>query len=162
MIQFPKMDEYQTAIQNPQRVFEDPELRNAVVTKNPLGLPKVSSGGFALTYQLKGSGKEWAVRCFHKNVENRQQRYAAISQFLNRNPQPIFESADYLPNGILVNGTRYPIIKMSWVAGITLSSFIERNIDNNLLAIKPLAEQFRDLISVLERLGIAHGDLEAI
>lgn len=160
-MKFPQMDEYHLAIQNPQVVFSDPELRVTTVEKDPLfGLPKVSSGGFALTYRLNANGKAWAVRCFHKDIPNRQQRYGAISQFIANNSAPFFIPAEYLPIGILVNGSRYPITKMSWVSGETLYKFIERNLNKNLSAIKDLLQQFRDLILSLERLGVAHGDLQ--
>ncbi len=72
---------------------------------------------------------------------------------------PFFISADYLSDGILVNGTRYPITKMSWVNGETLLKFIERNI-NNYSAIRAVGDQFQKMIAALESLGVAHGDLQ--
>lgn len=158
-MKYPQMDEYHLAIQNPRIVFEDPELRNATIDKDQFGFPIVRSGGFALTYHLNGNGKSWAVRCFHKDIANREERYVAISQFLTQNPKPFFVPTNYLPSGILVNSKRFPITKMMWVNGETLYRFIERNI-NNLSVVKPLAEQFQRLISTLEVMGVAHGDLQ--
>lgn len=159
-MKFPQMDEYHGAVQHPETFFQDPELRRAVVDKDTWGLPRVRSGNFALTYQLKGArGDAWAVRCFIKDISNRQQRYAAISQFLVRCQAPFFISTDYLSAGILVNGTWFPITKMSWVHGETLLRFVERNL-NNLPAIRALGNQFQDMTAALESLGVAHGDLQ--
>ena len=104
-------------------------------------------------------GDAWAVRCFIKDVSNRQQRYAAISQFLAHCQAPFFISTDYLSAGILVNGTWFPITKMSWVNGETLLRFIERNL-KNLPAIRALGDQFQNMTAALESLGVAHGDLQ--
>jgi serine/threonine protein kinase len=158
-MKFPQMDQYHQAIQNPNLVFEDVELKNARLETDQFGMPRVSSGGFALTYRLNGPGKAWAVRCFHREVSDRQKRYVAISQFLNQNPQPFFVPTDYLSAGIRVNTDWYPITKMAWVDGETLYRFIERNI-NDLAKIKPLSDQFLELVATLERLGVAHGDLQ--
>jgi parallel beta-helix repeat protein len=154
------MDEYQTAIQNPKYFFENTELRASTAQIDQHGLPQAWSGGFVLTFRLNGPGQSWAIRCFKKIAENQQQRYAAISEFLNHHPQSIFTTVEYLGKGILVNGTWYPIIKMPWLNGISLNKFVEQNIDSNLLAIVSLAEKFRNLVSTMEKLGVAHGDLQ--
>ena len=159
-MKYPQMDEYHLAIQNPRTVFQDADLRAADVEKDQLGLPRVRSGGFALTYRLNNRNKAWAVRCFHKDVPNRQQKYAAISQFLALHPQPFLVATEYLPQGILVNTSRYPITKMPWVSGEALYPFIERNLASNLAALRSLGRQFKELVLALEALGIAHGDLQ--
>src|SRR5688572_2635649 len=128
-MRFPHPTDYQQAIQNPGLVFREPELKKSQVKTDPLGMPIVSSGGFALTYCLTSpGGQQWAVRCFHKNVSDRQRRYEAITRFLQSHSSPIFTPVSYLSDGILVNGQRYPIIKMPWIEGQTLSRFIEGNI----------------------------------
>lgn len=159
-MKFPQMDEYHGAVQHPETFFQDPELRRAAVEKDTWGLPRVRSGNFALTYQLRGAtGKAWAVRCFIKDISCRQQRYAAISQFLARCQAPFFISTDYLSAGILVNGTWFPITKMSWVNGETLLRFVERNLEN-LSTIRALGDRFQSMTAALESLGVAHGDLQ--
>ena len=149
------------AIQNPAVAFQDPELKSCTVKTNPLGMPVVSSGGFALTFCLiQPDGQRWAVRCFHNPVPDRQQRYDAISRFLEGHHDPIFTKVRYISDGILVNGLRYPIIRMPWVEGQTLAKYIESNIRTNPAALKPLADRFKQLVETLDRMGIAHGDLQ--
>ena len=159
-MRFPKGDEYQQAILRPDLVFQDPELRVCKPETDGWDMPWPRSGGFTITFHLYSSRvKHWAARCFHRPVRDLQQRYAAISRFLNRNLRPIFTPVEYLPNGILVNGQRYPITKMLWLPGETLGLFIERNITNAQI-INSLPIQFHKLVVTLEGMGIAHGDLQ--
>jgi serine/threonine protein kinase len=160
-MRFPHPTDYQQAIQNPGLVFQEPELKKSQVKTDPIGMPVVSSGGFALTYCLMSpTGQQWAVRCFHKEVSDRQRRYEAITRFLQSHTSPIFAPVSYISDGILVNGHRYPIIKMPWVEGQTLSRFIEGHITTNPSVIKSLPGQFKQLIEALESINVAHGDLQ--
>jgi hypothetical protein len=160
-MRFPHPTDYQQAIQTPGLVFQEPELKKSQVKTDPMGMPIVSSGGFALTYCLKSpGGQQWAVRCFHKDVSDRQRRYEAITRFLQSHSSPIFMPVSYISDGILVNGQRYPIIKMPWIEGQTLSRFIEGNITANPSVIKSLPGQFKQLVEALEGMAVAHGDLQ--
>ena len=89
----PRLGQYQTALQHPETAFRDPELKAATIETTPLGLPRVISGGFALTYHLKYGRKEWAVRCFHREASELHRRYAAITGRF-RSPWP---SRSYVP-----------------------------------------------------------------
>lgn len=160
MTTFPSATDYQSAVLNPKHVFQDKDLCSAKVRTNQLGLPAVNAGGFALTYFFKTSdGAKWVVRCFKKEIESRKQRYIEISQFLNKHKESFFTTAEYIQQGILVNGQWYPIVKMTQIEGETLNSFIESNLGESKKLIN-LANQFRDLVVRLEQLGIAHGDLQ--
>lgn len=160
MTTFPSATDYQSAVLNPKLVFQDKDLCSATVKTNLWGMPAVSAGGFALTYFFKTPvGNKWVVRCFKKEIESRKQRYIEISQFLNKHKEPFFTTAEYIQQGILVNGQWYPIVKMTQIEGKTLNSFIESNLGESKKIIN-LANQFRDLVVRLEQLGIAHGDLQ--
>jgi serine/threonine protein kinase len=158
-MRLPQLDEYRQAVQSPGLVFQDADLRACQPDTDHMRLPFVSSGGFALTFRLLGQHKQWAVRCFHKPVPDRQRRYAAISRFLNSNRNPIFTDIHYLPQGIRVNEQWYPVTKMRWLPGETLSKFIEGNITRPQ-ALDGLSGQFQKLVAALERIGVAHGDLQ--
>lgn len=160
MTKFPQPTDYQSIIQSPSVAFSDKELRSAKVKLDPMGMPVVSSGGFALTYFLQTTnGQKWVVRCFKANVTDRQQRYEAITKFLNGCKEPIFTTVEYIAQGILVNGQRYPIVKMPQIEGQTLHKFIEANLSNQQ-QMKNLVERFYKVVDLLEKLGIAHGDLQ--
>lgn len=159
----PRGDEYSQAVQNPKIAFADSDLRNCTVEVNQLGLPKPYSGGFTTTYRLYGNNsQDWAVRCFTREVSELERRYQAIGRFITQNAnslQDLFVYATYLQRGIRVGSNWYPVIKMQWIDGIPLNSFVR----NNLTAPKVFAgmwDQFANLVARLEMLGVAHGDLQ--
>lgn len=154
----PSLPQYQEAIQHPNIYLDDPKLKTCSVEVNLMGLPRVRSGGFALTYKLSGNGASWAVRCFHKSVPDREIRYQAISQFLRSNSSNVLVPVYYVQDGIKIQRNWYPITYMPWVEGYTLGTFIEKNFGNRQ-SIALISKDFCHLIQELERLGIAHGDL---
>ena len=155
----PRGDEYNQAVQSPRLCFSDSILQNCHVETTPLGLPKPYSGGFTTTYRLLNSNNSWAVRCFTREISDLQRRYQAIGAFLNTNVCSILVEAKYVSNGIRVNGTFHPIIKMKWLDGETLNIFIGKNY-NNKNVIQQLLIEFQNLVNTLGSFGIAHGDLQ--
>ena len=158
-MKYPQIIEYNEALQHPQTAFLDPELQRGRVTQTPLGLPRALSGGFALTYEVACQGKTYAVRCFHREVSSVKQRYQAISSALNSLSSPYFVDFDFQGDGIRVAGSSFPIVKMKWASGNTLSVFISKNIKNKQYYVI-LREKFRNLASFLEANNIAHGDVQ--
>lgn len=156
---FPSFNEYQDALQNPKVCFQHYELKSCGIEADLWGLPRVRSGGFALTYKLIGKRNQtWAVRCFHKPVPDRTSRYLAISRYLSDNKSDFFIPVRYLPKGIVVRGNWYPITYMKWVEGDTLEACLVKNVGNSRL-ISKLSQEFQRVVAELERLRISHGDL---
>jgi hypothetical protein len=154
----PSFNEYQAALQNPNICFENFELKNCLVETDLWGLPRVRSGGFALTYKLERDNRKYAVRCFHRMVPDRASRYIAISHFLSESNSEIFIPIRYLPKGIQVHGNWFPVTYMRWIEGDTLEAYIYKNI-NQSQAVYNLKSEFLKLVNKLEELGLAHGDL---
>ena len=75
----PNLSDYMQAFQHPNYILSDRELASCQCPQDQQGQPIVQSGGFALTFQLKSASKRWAVRCFHREVKDRDRRYSAIS-----------------------------------------------------------------------------------
>lgn len=160
MTKFPSAVAYNQAIQSPAITFSDSRLKTATVKLDPRGMPIVNCGGFALTYFLNfNNGSKWVVRCFKVYSSDREQRYKAISRFLQHCNEPIFIGVEYLPSAILVDGQRYPIVLMPFVGGELLNKYIERNVTDKQ-RLSTLQSNFRKLVETLERLGVAHGDLQ--
>lgn len=159
MSAYPTMDQYNDAVQHPQTAFSDPTLKSAKIATNGMGLPIALGGGFALTYTATTQGKKFAIRCFHKEAKGLEARYGHVDKALRTVGGPYFVGFEYQPAGVLVNGNRYPIVKMDWVEGDTLGSFLEDNhSDKNL--IERLRQQFADVERFLRSKGLAHGDLQ--
>jgi hypothetical protein len=154
------MSDYREVLQNPRVAFEEIELQNATVKQTPLGLPSLVSGGFALTACLTTQkGSRWAIRCFHKEVPDLQERYKYISSFLNSINEDFFVKFEYQTNGIKVRNTFYPIVKMAWVDGQSLSEYVEDNL-NKPAVLTQLTEQIKVISSKLRKFKAAHGDLQ--
>ena len=157
------MTDYNEVLQNPKVAFKSPELQSANIEQTPLGLPRLVSGGFALTAcattQTTGHRNKWAIRCFHKEAPDLQERYQHISDFLQKQTDNFFVKFQYEPESIRVRGTWYPIVKMAWVDGDSLNEYIEDNL-NNPQHLRNLAEQFKLISKRLHELNMGHGDLQ--
>ena len=150
---------YQLAVQHPSTAFTDADLRAATVTTNRLGLPKVVAGNFALTYQLSKGGRQWAVRCFHRDASDRARRYAAISQTLAGLRDSPLVSIAYLPLGVRVDQQWYAVTKMPWLDGRPFNRAVEARL-NSPASLAQLEQRFIALTERLQQLGLAHGDLQ--
>jgi len=158
-ITWPSPQEYNEAIQNPSLAFIDPELQHAKPELNQLGLPRPTTGSFAIVYQMMCSYKNWAVRCFLKSAYNQELRYGLISKHLAQTKLSSVVDFEYQPNGIKYRGRHLPIVKMEWINGITLDNFV-RVAHGNSAVMRSLAERFLQLYESLQVAGIAHGDLQ--
>lgn len=156
---WPTPSDYQDAIQNPHICFQDPELKTGSVVLGPSGLPKVASGNFASVYEIHNRARKWAVRCFLRQVSDQQRRYSLLSQYLEGLKLPILVEFEYLSQGILVKGKWYPIVKMEWVEGEPLHTYVEK-ILNDSKRLLSLAAQWRGLVNSLRGNNLAHGDLQ--
>lgn len=159
MTKLPSLDQYNEAVQHPRVAFADPMLRGGMIQTNGLGLPRALGGGFAITYNISAQGSSFAVRVFHKRATGLEERYRSISAELSRAPSPYFVQFEYQAEGIVVGGTRYPIVKMEWASGDTLGTYLDAN-HRNRAAIEVLRRAFRELASALQSRGIAHGDIQ--
>jgi hypothetical protein len=153
------MGQYQAAIQNPKHVFSDPDLQQATVEMTQLGTPRPRSGGFAVTYKMSKAGNSWAVRCFHREVHDRRERYQAISKFLAPQSGGEFAEFSFQDRGILIDNQQYPIVKMAWVDGPTLGNYVAQHV-HDASVLSSIEAGFRRLLNRTEQLQIAHGDLQ--
>lgn len=156
---WPTMSDYQDALQTPRLSFSDPELRRGVPVTDRLGLPKPITGGFASVYQVNCDGRKWAVRCFIRYHQDTAQRYVSIGRYLENARLPYMAGFQFLTQGVRVHGQWYPMLKMEWVDGDPLNTYVERYRGDSLV-MRRLAEQFARMTRDLREAGIAHGDLQ--
>ncbi len=156
---YPKSTDYRLAVQNPHVAFRDLDLAAARPEKTPLGEPVQRGGAFAVTFHLTRGGQDWAVRCFKQELGDLEQRYTKISDTLRRAALPCFAGFEYQADGILIEGRRLPIVKMAWVPGVTLGTYVERHY-RDTTRMRTLADRFREAMQMLAGAGIAHGDLQ--
>lgn len=163
---YPSKTDYHNAIKHPSIVFKnlDSQLEQGHAIKSSNGQSLwIASGQFACVFQFETSSpkKFWAVRCPTENIANVAQHYKKVTRCLQSiiYSSEYFLQFEYLDPGILVNGNKYPIIKMEWSKGVNLDKFIEKNL-NDQTKLKQLAQSWFELSENLLKDRIAHGDLQ--
>ncbi len=157
---WPGITDFSEAIQNPSLCFQGTELEAATVAANQRGMPLVFSGAFASVYSVSVAGQTFAVRCFTREVKDQEARYNELSNYLINVLPPSFVQFEYLDRGICVKGSWYPIVKMEWVEGEVLSSFVGARL-GEADTFRRVAAQWRGgPAASLRGLRIAHNDLQ--
>lgn len=156
---WPNHADYAEAIQNPELCFELPELHTGTVATTPLGLPRALSGNFASVYEISGGGDTFAVRCFVRQVTNQQDRYAALERHLAGHELPCMVPFEFVTRGIRVHERWFPIVKMNWVNGLPLHTYVEQQLPSPE-KLAWLAADWREMLASLKPLRIGHGDLQ--
>lgn len=161
MATWPNPNDYVEALQNPRLVFADKTLQAGTVITDKLGLPRAISGNFAIVFEVESQDRRqrWAVRCFSREVPGQRERYAAISQHLSRHKLPYTVGFEYQPQGIRIKDQWYPIVKMEWVRGVRLDTYIEQKRGDSA-ALRALANRWEEVTRTLTAAKIAHGDLQ--
>ena len=156
---WPSASDYFEAVQNPPTAFAEPALKQGIVEPDKHGLPRARTGNFACVFKMSSGGRDWALRCFLREVADQQQRYAAISQHLQSARLPYVASFNFQPKGIRVWSSWFPILKMEWVYGEPLDAYIKKHLDDPR-ALRSLASRWVALVKALRAQHIAHGDLQ--
>lgn len=156
---YPTLEQYNEALHSPQLVLQDAELKQGRLKMSGLGRPLALCGGFALTYTVEVGSKKFALRCFHKESRELERRYQAISTRIKQLASPYFLPFEFIPNGIRIQGSMYPIVKMAWAQGRTLAEFLESE-HRNTQALQRLRQALAKLAVYLEQNQIAHGDIQ--
>ncbi len=156
---YPSLEQYNEALQSPHLAILDPELKKGVLTTTGLGLPLALCGGFALTYTVMVGNKKYALRCFHRESRDLERRYQAIAARVKQLASPYFLPFEFIPNGIRIQGSTFPIVKMEWANGTTLAEFLAAEYHNST-ALKKLRSALGSLAEFLEQNTIAHGDIQ--
>jgi hypothetical protein len=157
---WPLSHEFNEAVQNPQVVFSDPDLKGGETVVGATGLPLPRSGNFADVYQVRGSdGREWAVKCFTRPVVGLAERYARLSDALAKAELPFTVGFGYLAEGIRVGGVWRPVVKMEWVEGLLLNQVARENAGKPKV-LTALGQMWSKLCKRLREAGIAHADIQ--
>ncbi len=157
---FPSIEEYTDTLRLPLgKVLSDPLLAYGEIVQGSTGQPVVSSGNFALTYQVTSGGRRYALRCFHRESDALLLRYKAIVKKLRSIRSPHFVYFDFQSLGIRTESGSYPIVRMDWADGDTLARFVATH-RNDPEVLQQLRTSLRALAAHLLEHGIAHGDVQ--
>lgn len=151
---------YQDALQAPEVALAAAGLGDWTVLRDPLGMPRVSSGTFGVVFELAGPHEQRrAIKCFTRAAPDVDHRYAVLAADARARALNYLVDFAYLPAGILVDGRHFPLLSMEWVDGAALIDYLDTQ-HRNRAAVAALAERFRALVTDLEAAGVAHGDLQ--
>lgn len=142
------------------------ELTNLTVVPAADGQPVMSSGNFAVVFKMqdKETGKLYALKCFTKEQEGREDAYHQIADELKNVDSPYLVPLRYLDKELFVDTdqtdeTEFPVLLMDWVEGKTLDKYLRENLDDKY-ALEMLAYRFSQLAQWLIPQPFAHGDLK--
>jgi hypothetical protein len=160
IVQWPTADSYVTALQNPGSRLRDAELKSARVDLDKLGLPRAMTGASAIVFKLSSGNKRWALRCFLRgNSSEAEHRYDAIARYLASGNSRYFTDLSYVGSGVRVGAEWVPVVKMTWVDGEPLATYIARQLKQPA-ALSHLAVSWVEMCEALEAAHIVHGDLQ--
>lgn len=84
---WPTGQEFNEAIQSPQSVFTDPDLRGGRAETNQHGFPRPRAGAFATVYRIENGGRAWlfvvsiAIRMTYRNGTRRYAPSSSVTPF---------------------------------------------------------------------------------
>ena len=158
---YPGHADYDMAVDNLHRFVFDPVLKVGRPQRRRDGGPLYYLGGFAKAYVIESNGRTFALRVWLSDIGDAAHRYDAVSKYCRQARLPLFvEDFTYVPDGILANGHRYPLLRMEWVKGQTLADFIGGRL-GDATVLHTAAQEFLAMVHMLHGLGIAHGDLQS-
>ncbi len=157
---WPGITDFSEAVQNPQLCFRGTDLETGETLVNQRGMPLMFSGAFASVYCVSLGGRKFAVRCFTREVRDQQHRYNQLSEYLISVLPLSFVHFEYVERGINLRGDWYPIVRMEWVEGESLSSFVDSNLHDPDALLRVAAQWRGGPAASLRGLRIAHNDLQ--
>ena len=157
---YPSRGDYAAAVGGfPHVSILDATLRSGTPARGSNNLLLVYSGGFSSVFPLVVGPNTFALRCWVRDIGDAETRYQEISNYLKQKNLPYFVEFAYIREGILVNGTKWPITRMEWAEGETLCQFIENNLHDAGL-LRTTAAEFLEMAEALHANQISHGDFQ--
>lgn len=163
-MEYPLISEYRESILSAEENFK--ELSSLRPVLDSFGNPVMSSGNFAVVFKMEEetTGKYYAVKCFLKEQEGRDESYRKIAKELETVSSSYFLPLRYLEDELFVDSKQcsqeeFPVVVMEWVEGENLDDHIRHCIGNKY-ALEMLSYRFNVMASWLLAQPFAHGDLK--
>ncbi|MDX1933644.1 MAG: phosphotransferase [Capsulimonadales bacterium] len=160
---WPTQIRYQERIEYPERCFADPELRAArVADRTPFDMPLPITGQFTNVYRMIGAdGRAMAVRLFLRDDPHRTRHWQALTAHFRslETLPPYLTVPDYQEDGFVIGEDRFPLVKLDWLPGISLNTYVEKRLYDSQ-ALRRLAADWKSMMLDLENARFVHGDLQ--
>ncbi len=153
-LSWPTPQEYNEAVQNPALNFSILAICNGKLELSALGLPRPITGAFASVYRMyQADGSSIAVRCFLRPTIDHEDRYRTVSAYVSTDALEATIGFEFIDSGIRIGGSWYPIVRMEWLNGSSLSAFIEEHLSEPE-RLDNMASTFAEMIDTLQHAGI--------
>lgn len=163
-MEYPLISEYRDAILSAEDNFK--ELSSLRPVLDGSGNPVMSSGNFAVVFKMidENDGKLYAVKCFIKEQEGRNDSYRKIADELDPISSPYIVSLRFLEDELFVDSAQcecdeFPVVVMDWVEGESLDAYLQRNLSDTF-ELDMLSYRFNMMAAWLLSQPFAHGDLK--
>lgn len=163
-MQYPLISEYVEAIRSAEDNFNQLSDLRPVLDSN--GNPVMSSGNFAVVFKMQNVNTQqlYAVKCFTREQEKREEHYRKIAEELEFTSSPYLLHFRYLEDELFVDTTQsgtndFPVLVMDWVEGVTLDNYLKAHLHDSY-ALQLLAYRFCRMGAWLLSQPFAHGDLK--
>ena len=126
------------------------------------GEPYMDSGNFSVVFKMTDGTKEYAVKCFTRELPGRTEAYTKITRSLAAIESQYMVDMEYLDDELYVDvngGAEFPVLKMEWIDGIPLDRYV-RQARGDRRRLRQLGDHFCDMARWLLCQPIAHGDLK--
>jgi len=164
---YPSVGQYteaiKLAVQSPEDYFATKTTLRPVLGAD--GNPVMSSGNFAVVFKMQdqNDGKIYALKCFTRDQEGRNESYRLIADELQYIESEYLTKIQYLENELFVDtgndDTEFPVLLMDWVEGETLDKYIKNHI-NEQACLNLLVGKLGIFADWLLKQPFAHGDLK--
>ena len=161
---YPLISEYVEAIKLAEDNLEQLSYLKPVLDSD--GDPIMSSGNFAVVFKMKDerNGKFYALKCFIKDQEGRDEAYKQIADELEFVSSEFIIPIKFFEKELFVDTsnsdeTEFPVLLMDWVEGVTLEKYVRKHLHDQY-ALQLISYQFCRLAAWLMAQPFAHGDLK--
>lgn len=149
-----------TSIENKNSLVIDKHAQQGTFLRDDRGRLLAYAGGFSVVFPYcTNNGEKWAFRCWHADVSNTQRRYEIISESIRHSGLSFLTDFIYEKEGIIVDGTVYPTIRMKWVEGLPIKEYICNNRTSRGI-LNNLADDFIRMTREMHLKSLSHGDLQ--
>ncbi len=157
---------YQARVKVPSLRMGTPKFVDFITAVGARKVPLSYQGGFARVFRwTDANSKERAVRCFFTTPRPEfLARFQSVDQFFRQQLPSATAEFTFHEQGLLIKSggsdNVIPIIEMEWVEGDTLVKHVDRLVSQkDIVGLRNLAKRFADLIGLMRKVGMAHGDL---
>lgn len=135
-MQYPLISEYVDAIRSAEDNFDKLSDLRPVLDGN--GNPVMSSGNFAVVFKMEDvkTNKLYAVKCFTREQEHRNDNYQKIARELEKVSSPYLVHFRFFEKDLFVDTMQndedeFPVLLMDWVEGQPLDIYLQEHLSDD-------------------------------